>query len=253
LIAGSTTGPIADRWGFPTMYAALSLLGIVWAVMGLLLQDKTVARTRDGGVSTGGRRPGLGGGFYRLLLAGLAVGTAACVAFLGRLLAMDELGFGAAAISGTGAIGAAVTLPLPALVGRLSDRVGRVPLLVAGYLVGTIALLGFAMSTSLWHFWLATALIGLMGCVGSVGSALVADLVPREALGQSLSLFGTSTMVAGIIASAGTGLAFQHLGTVSTFVGGAVLPLLAIGLLIPLRRTAREEPVAAAGLASATA
>ena len=45
-----------------------------------------------------------------------------------------------------------------------------------------------ASSLALWHFWVSTALQTLVGASLAVGSALVTDLVPEEALGAGLAL-----------------------------------------------------------------
>jgi hypothetical protein len=107
------------------------------------------------------------------------------VRMMGTSLAMSELGFEAAAISSTVAVTGAVVLPLPPLLGWLSDRLGRKRFLALGYLMGTASLLASAASISLWHFWISACLGSVMSNVNnSVGSALVTDLVPRASLGR---------------------------------------------------------------------
>jgi len=99
----------------------------------------------------------LGGRFTLLLLASIVASTAVFVGRLGTSLAMNELGFVAAAISSTGAMSGAITLPLPPLLGWLSDRVDRKRLMALCYLTGTVGLLALTVSGSLWHFWAAAA------------------------------------------------------------------------------------------------
>lgn len=74
-----------------------------------------------------------------------------------------------------------------------------------------------------------------------VGPALVTDLVPRESLASGISLFSAATYVGGLVGSATTGYAVQHLGTSTTFITAALLPLLAVALLFPIRPGRREE------------
>ena len=242
LIGGLTTGPIADRWGYPTMFATLALFLGLSPLVALLLEDKVVARSLRSEASTAGERTGLGARFFLLLFANTAASIGVFVGRLGTSLAMNELIFLSAAISSTGAIGGAVTLPLSPLVGWLSDRVGRKRLLAVCYLVGTVGLLVLAASISLWHFWVAASLVSVLSIVGGgIGSALVTDLVPQESLGRGMSLFTATSWVGGIIGFAGTGYAVQNLGMTSTFVIGAFLPLIAIILFIPIRRAKRGK------------
>lgn len=239
LIGGLTLGPIADRWGFPTMFTALALFSILLPLAALFLEDKVVGR--DQGEETSGKIPGLGGSFFFLFLASIIAGIVSVAGGMGTSLAMNNFGFAAAAISSTGAIAGAVTLPLPLLVGWLSDRFGRKRVLACCYLVGAVSMLILVKSIALWHFWVAAALRRFAVSVGRViGSALTADLVSQESLGKGISLFSATTWIGGIIGFAGTGYTIQHLGLISTFILGAFLPLIAIILLIPIRRVERE-------------
>jgi predicted MFS family arabinose efflux permease len=70
----------------------------------------------------------------------------------------------------------------------------------------------------------------------AVGSALVTDLVPEESLGRGMSLFGAMMWIGAIVGNASTGQVVQSFGAMSTFVVAAILPLIAIILLIPIRQ-----------------
>jgi MFS family permease len=223
LIGGSSTGPIADRWGYQTMFVVLAAVWTISALTGLLLQDRIATRDRGGQASTAKQKRELGRVFFLLLLAALLAGIAGDVNYMGRSVAMTELGFAAAAISTTAAIVQAVSLPLKPLAGWLSDRVGRKRLLALAYVAGTVSLLVLAASKSLWHFWVAASLVGVAAGAGSVGFALVADLLPPESLGVGMSLYRTTLFGTGIIGFAGTGHAIQNLGTTSTFIMAAFL------------------------------
>lgn len=233
------TGPIVARWGFASMYTVLSLLGILAPLAALLWQEQGMAT--DPGLETPAERKvtGLGNSFHFLFVASLGAAVAGFVFFLGRSFVMTDLGFDAAALSSTGAIGGAIALPVPLLAGWLSDRLGRKQLLVFSFLVTTAGLLALCASTALWHFWLASMLYTLSFAGGPVGSAMVADLVPREALGRGLALYNATTWLGGIVGCMLTGYAAQSLGTTPTLVAGAFLPLLAAGLLAPIGRRKR--------------
>jgi MFS family permease len=238
LVGGLTTGPIADRWGFATLFVALSLFWSLSPLSGLLLKDKVIARAQPGESPAAREKPAFGGSFFLLLLASLAMGLALFAGILSRSLMMDQRGFSAAAVSSTAAIGGAATLPLPPLLGWLSDRTSRKRLMVVCCLAGSVGLLALAASASLWHFWGASALLNVLLYVSSVGSPMVTDLVPEGSLGRGMSLFTATTWAGGIVGFAGTGYAIERLGTTSTLVMGALLPLIAITLLIPIREAA---------------
>jgi MFS family permease len=242
LIGGATAGPIVDKWGYPTMYAALSVFGILWPATALLLKDGEATRVQRGDTSAQGKRVGLGRGFYLLFVASLAAMAASFVSRLGTWLAMNDLGFAAAAVSSTSAIGGVVTLPLPPLIGWLSDRLGRKQFLGLCYLTGTVSLLILLVAASLAHFWVVISLLyALCSVNGAVGPALVTDIVPRESLGRGISLFSATPWIGGVIGFAVTGSAVQHLGMPTTFILAALLPLTAIVLLIPVPQTRHEE------------
>ncbi len=234
-IGSSMTGLIADRWGYPSLFAVAALALTLLPLIGSFLEDRVVARDQDRRTSISGKRHGLGTAFYLLLLVVLIGGIAGFVGLMGRSLAMTELGFTAAAISTAFAIALAVSLPLRPLFGWLSDRVGRKRLMAVSYAAGAVGLLGLAVSESLWHFWVSSAIIGIAYGAQTVGAALVTDLLPLESLGVGMSLYGATGFAAGILGFAGTGHAFHSLGMVPTFILAACLQLTTILLLIPIR------------------
>jgi MFS family permease len=244
LVGGLAMGPIAERWGYPALFTCLSVFGLLWPVAALILEDSKAqgAMNRDTRVTR--QSAGLGRDFYCLLAASVAATLAAYVFIVGRSLVMAELGFGATAISCTSALSEAPLLPLPVLLGRLSDRFGRRRFLVLGYLTATAGLLGLTASASPLHFWMNSVLVTVSFITGAVGTALVTDLVPRDALGKALSLFGAATGIAGILGCAGAGCAVQLFGPVSTFVAAALLPLVAVGFLLAIRQASQKQSAA---------
>jgi MFS family permease len=233
------SGAIADWRGYRAMFTVAALVSVCNPLVGLLLEDKSVARDRQEERSPVTRMMSLGSSLIFLLLGRLAATSAQFVGGLGRTLTMNELGFTAVAISSIGAVGGVVSLPLSFLAGWLSDRVGRKWLLGVCYFGGAAGLAVLAMSTSLFHFGAASILLSVVGSVaGGIGSALVTDLVPQESLGKGLSWFSTMGWMGGIVGYASTGYAIQNLGMTPTMVVGALMPLAAVMLLIPIRQVA---------------
>lgn len=248
LVGGLASGPIADRWGFPVMFDAFAIFSLLLPVAALMVQDKAVASPSSVKGAGAASTPGLGRAFVLLFLASLAAMIGNFVSLLARSLAMKDLGFDAAAISSTGAMGGIVTLPLVWVVGSLSDRLGRKGFLASSYLAAALGLGLLAVSASLWQFWIAVSLMYVQNSVNrAVGSALVADLVLPAALGRGMSLFTATTWLGGVIGFAATGFAIQSVGYASTLFMALVLPLAAAALLIPIRIVPQPpKPTAAA-------
>ncbi len=237
LIGGSVSGPLVDHYGYQGLFVVAALC---WAfepvIIALFLQDKVVSRAPQKAATTLPTKPVLGGAFNLLLVATMIAFAAGFVAVLGKPLLMDQLGFDSSQISGAVAIGGAVSLPFPLLLGWLSDRVGRYGLVVLCFLTGAVGLIVLAGSVSLWHFWAASILLAGTGVSLGVASALVTDLVRPEALGLALSRYGASPTIGAIVGLLLTGYAIQSLGMTATFIAGALLTLLAVALLVPVQR-----------------
>jgi MFS family permease len=82
--------------------------------------------------------------------------------------------------------------------GRLADRNGRRPVLLAGYGVYVLALTGLAFTVSVTHLWLLSLALGLhFGLTEGAERALVRDLAPRAERGTA---FGWFHMLVGLAA-----------------------------------------------------
>jgi len=86
---------------------------------------------------------------------------------------------------------ATIALTKPAM-GRLSDQVGRRPVIVGGLLLGAIAVASLAMSAGLVALAIASLLFGLsMSIVTASTAALVADASKAAHFGSSLGILST--------------------------------------------------------------
>jgi MFS family permease len=218
------------------LFLVAALCWTLQPAIALLLQDKVVARARREAMSTVPAKPAFGGAFYLLLVANVIAFAAGFVAVLGRPLLMDGLGFDLPAISGAVAVGGAISLPFPLVLGWLSDRLGRYWLIMLCFFTGAVGLVLLAVSVSLWHFWASSILLAGVGVSLGIGPALVTDLVEQESLGSALAWYGFAPTTGGIIGFMLTGYAIETLGMTPTFVAGALLTLLAIPLVVQVRR-----------------
>jgi len=245
LIGGLMTGTIADRWGYPILFAFISVFMILFPLIALLVDDKVVLPARSRLAENVGEKTQLGSGFIFLFMASIIAYTIPSLGWFGRSLTMDQLGFLAAAISRTEAIGGAVVLPMPPLIGWLSDRIDRKRCLAISFLAGTVSLLILSASATLWHFCLSISLLAVfMQTSRAVGAALVTDLVPPALLGRGISLFSATSWIGGIIGFAAAGFVIQNLGMFFTLIIGACLPLAAIVFLIPIGQPEKDKSIA---------
>jgi MFS family permease len=240
LLGGTLAGPILDQRGYPSLYAVLSLIGMLGPSAGLLWQEQ-VSTAPQSSKRAPARGAGLGGSFHLLFVASLGAAVASFVFFLGRSFTMAENGFNGAALSGAGAVGGAIALPFPLLAGWLSDRLGRKRFMALSFLSLTVGLLVLYASASLWHFWVASILFTLSFISGPVGSALATDLLPRASLGRGLAMYSATTWLGGIAGCTITGWASQCFGVAPTLLAGAILPLVAVSLLAAVGRSGRPQ------------
>ncbi|MGH7471950.1 MAG: MFS transporter [Longimicrobiales bacterium] len=118
------------------------------------------------------------------------------------------------------------------LGGRLSDRIGPRPAIVAGWLVYAAAYAGFALASSAAHIWALFIFYGLFfGLTEAPEKALVAAVAPRDQRGAAFGAYHFSIGLAALPASALFGLVWLQAGaTVAFFMGGALALLAAIAL-----------------------
>jgi cysteinyl-tRNA synthetase len=128
--------------------------------------------------------------------------------------------------------------------GRVSDRVGRKPVLVLS-LVGTaVGSLLTGLAGSLWLLFAGRLLDGISGASVSVAQAAVADVAPPEQRARLLGLLGAAFGVGFVIGPA--------LGSLAA-VGGPRLPFLlaaavaAVNAVVALRRLPETHPDPAVG------
>jgi MFS family permease len=123
--------------------------------------------------------------------------------------------------------------------GRWSDRVGPVRLLAVGLVVLVLADLVLAASNHPLALLLGVALWGVhMGMTQGLLAALVANTAPEDLRGTAFGFFNLVSGVALLLASVAAGWLWDRWGPASTFLGGALLAVLALGVLVAAPRRA---------------
>lgn len=117
--------------------------------------------------------------------------------------------------------------------GALSDRIGRRPTLIAGWLLYAAVYLGFARAGTAWQAWALFGVYGIFfGLTEGSERALIADLVPVERRGTAFGWYNLAIGLGALPASLLFGYVWDHAGAPSAFVMGAAFALAAaLGLL----------------------
>jgi MFS family permease len=128
--------------------------------------------------------------------------------------------------------------------GALSDRLGRKPLIVAGWLLYALVYFAFARATQAWHGWALFAVYGVyFGLVEGTEKALVADVAPAGRRGTAFGWYNLAVGLGALPASLLFGAVWDRFGPAAAFQLGAALALaaaLGMALVAPGRPTAPD-------------
>lgn len=121
-------------------------------------------------------------------------------------------------------------------MGKLSDKIGRKKLLIAGYLFYGLVYIGFAVMGFKWAMWLLFSVYGLyIAFTEGVEKALVAEIAPSDIKGTVIGLHATFTGIGLLPASFLAGFLWDVVGVSAPFYFGGIMGILAsIGLMIIL-------------------
>jgi MFS family permease len=123
--------------------------------------------------------------------------------------------------------------------GTLSDRVGRRPLIVSGWLLYAGVYLLFGHASAQWQVWALFLVYGLFfGLTEGVEKAMVADLVPAARRGTAFGWYNFTIGLAALPASLMFGLVWDRVSPVAAFTLGATLAIAAaLGLVTVVPRS----------------
>jgi MFS family permease len=244
--AGAMLGPLIAfallRWG------GLDLRHVfLWtAVPGALAMLVLIAWVREVPRSAAAEKPKIGrlegrmGGRFWAFLCVLVLFTLGNSTDAFLLLRANQLGVAAALIPIIWALLNVVKAVTNTPGGILSDRLGRKPLIVAGWLVYAAVYFAFARAHAAWHAWALFAAYGLyFGLTEGVLAALVADLVPAHRRGAAFGWYNLAIGIAALPASLLFGAVWDRWGSPVAFQMGALIALLAaigIAAVAPGRR-----------------
>jgi predicted MFS family arabinose efflux permease len=172
-LAGPAVGTLADAAGIAPTFCGIAVLGVLlggWALRtppaaaeGTSSPRELLAALRDGRVA---------GGIWLIAVPGLLFGTIGVLA----PLRLDDLGAGAATIGATWLGAAALETGVSPVVGRLSDRRGRlIPCLIGLAAAGTLMLL-FPLPSATWQLIALVIVVApAIGMLWAPSMALLSD------------------------------------------------------------------------------
>jgi MFS family permease len=131
--------------------------------------------------------------------------------------------------------------------GILSDRVGRTPLLVAGWLLYAMVYFAFGRAALAWQAWALFGIYGIFfGLTEGTERALVTDIVPTERRGTAFGWYNLTIGLGALPASLLFGTLWDRFSSRVAFDFGALLALAAaVGIaLISVRQSQHTQKIA---------
>lgn len=245
-LGGLLVGPMVSGYGYAPTFVLLASLWACWPVTALLwlkvpstvAAPDTVAQSSKSQkqMQVFDRR------YWLLLLVMFLSSMVIAMLLLGIPLSMQQRHFSASAIVGTTTVAGLFTIPLALLYGRLSDRLGRRTILTWQFLLLVGSTLLLTVTSELWQFWLAGALVfATMYTSSPIARALVADIASADQTDRGISWLESLTSFAGMAGAILAGLLLDTLGTDALY---GVATVFAIGAVTVLRLMPVATPVA---------
>ncbi|MCL6554139.1 MAG: MFS transporter [Firmicutes bacterium] len=222
---------LAERIGYPGLFltcAAVNLAGVAFAAGLHTLRPDPAAR-RHGRVLN-----------WKVLLPGvllLTLNVAFGVNF--ALLAVHASRRGLVNPGLVFVAHACGVFAAQSIAGRLSDRLGRLAVIVPGLVLAAVGLWGTALAAGAWLF-VAGALSGLgLGGVQPLLYALAADLVPLEERGSAVGTIGIFHEIGIVLGAIGGGFLGRSIGLPAMYGIAGTVP--ASGAMLALLATRRRR------------
>jgi MFS family permease len=138
-------------------------------------------------------------------------------------------------------MGVASILAKP-VMGRISDRIGRRPLIVTGQLICAAVMIAIPWTAGFTGLLLLSLIFGFgEAVIGSSTSAMVADRCKEKSLGSAMGVFGTIMDIGHASGPILTGFLIGISGYTGAFTGIGILLMLMTALFFGAMRTIRDR------------
>jgi predicted MFS family arabinose efflux permease len=172
-LAGPVVGVVADSAGIAPTFCGIAVVGVLLAGWALRTPPAAPEGTSSPGELLAALRDGrVAGGMWLIGVPGFLFGTIAVLA----PLRLDDLGVGAAGIGATWLAAAALESAVSPIVGRVSDRRGRLFPCLIGLTAGAALMLLFPWPSAAWQL-IALVIIAApsVGMLWAPSMALLSD------------------------------------------------------------------------------
>ncbi|MGB3297278.1 MAG: MFS transporter [Phormidesmis sp.] len=248
---GEVLGPLAGflfLWQYSDNYRGVFAAAFLPALLGVLVLIKGVKELKPTVATTGRSLPkftfkGLHPVYrqYLVVIGLFGLGNSSD-AFL--LVRSQDLGFSGSDLLLLYAAFNSVSVFLGVAVGNLSDRVGRQPLLVAGYGSFALVYLGFAVAQNPAFIWILFVFYGLYTALTrGVQKALVADLIHPDRRGAEIGTFHMLVGLAALPASLLAGFLYTQVSVGAPFFVSAGVAAVSAMLLSRLKLPPKQTTV----------
>jgi len=147
---------------------------------------------------------------------------------LSKIAATFSADYGLTSVSIAGYLG--MTAILQIIIGPLSDRFGRRPIMLAGLLIFIVASIGCLLATDIWTFLAFRMLQASVICGAALSPAIVRDTVPARQAASLLGYISMAMAVAPMLGPMFGGLLDELFGWRASFVAFVAIGMLIFGL-----------------------
>ncbi|MCZ8511633.1 MFS transporter [Paenibacillus filicis] len=118
----------------------------------------------------------------------------------------------------------------------LSDRIGRRPVPISGFVIFALIYFGFGIAKSVMWIWMLFILYGLYyAFTEGIQKAYIADIVPEGQRGTAMGTYNAMTGIAALPASILAGFLWQTFGPVVAFSTSSAIAIFAALFMVIFR------------------
>jgi predicted MFS family arabinose efflux permease len=240
-IAPALSGYLVDIVGFDNTFYLASGFGFLSLALAGLMPRDAATKNPDSllrGFKKAFKSPGVLLASYGIFILTLSYGVV--VAFIP--VHMINLGMSYTMVGGFFAVYALATIVTRPVMGKLSDKVGRVAVIIPMMLLTVAGIYSASLFASIREFYITAIAYGFgFGSAYAVLSAMVMDNVEPKNRGSAMAVF-TSNFDLGIAAgSIGLGLAADSLGYAGLFRLTAWILFLGVGIFAAVSFLSHEN------------